>query len=235
MTQTLIENLTAFNLTRQEAMIYTEFLVHGEMSGYEVAKETGISRSNVYSALQSLAGKGALYLIEGESTKYTPVPVGDFLKNTLSDLQKKALLIEENAPQKMETQEGYITILGAKNIANKIRLMLESAHKRIYVMAESKILSCFQNEIRSLIQAGKKVVVLSDFGVDSPEENFLAGAIFHKTETEKNQIRLIVDSSFVLTGEISESEHDTCLYSGQQNLVNLMKEALKNKIELLGR
>ncbi len=235
MTQTLIENLTAFNLTRQEAMIYTEFLVHGEMSGYEVAKETGISRSNVYSALQSLAEKGALYLIEGESTKYTPVPVGDFLKNTLSDLQKKALLIEENAPQKMETQEGYITILGAKNIANKIRLMLESAHKRIYVMAESKILSCFQNEIRSLIQAGKKVVVLSDFGVDSPEENFLAGAIFHKTETEKNQIRLIVDSSFVLTGEISESEHDTCLYSGQQNLVNLMKEALKNKIELLGR
>lgn len=235
MTQTLIENLTAFNLTRQEAMIYTEFLVHGEMSGYEVAKETGISRSNVYSALQSLAGKGALYLIEGESTKYTPVPVGDFLKNTLSDLQKKALLIEENAPKKLENQEGYITILGAKNIANKIRLMLESAHKRIYVMAESKILSCFQNEIRSLIQAGKKVVVLSDFGVDSPEENFLAGAIFHKTETEKNQIRLIVDSSFVLTGEISESEHDTCLYSGQQNLVNLMKEALKNKIELLGR
>jgi hypothetical protein len=44
-----------------------------------------------------------------------------------------------------------------------------------------------------------------------------------------------VDSSFVLTGEISGSEHDTCLYSGQQNLVNLMKEALKNKIELLRR
>ena len=60
-------------------------------------------------------------------------------------------------------------------------------------------------------------------------------AIYHKTQTEKNQIRLIVDSSFVLTGEISGSEHDTCLYSGQQNLVDVMKEALKNKIELLGK
>ncbi|MBQ1972700.1 MAG: helix-turn-helix domain-containing protein [Treponema sp.] len=67
MTSTLIENLIAFNLTRQEAAIYVKFLNHGEMSGYEVAKETGISRSNVYSALQSLAEKGALYLIEGES------------------------------------------------------------------------------------------------------------------------------------------------------------------------
>ena len=235
MTSILIENLIAFNLTRQEAAIYVEFLNHGEMSGYEVAKETGISRSNVYSALQSLAEKGALYLIEGESTRYTPVAVGDFLKNTLRELQKKASLIEENAPKKQETQEGYITILGAKNIENKIRLMLESARERIYVMADKGILSCFQEEIRSLIEAGKKVVVLSDFGDFSLEDSFLAGAIFHKTETGKNQVRLIVDSSFVLTGEISGSEHDTCLYSGQQNLVNLMKEALKNKIELLGR
>ena len=40
------------------------------------------------------------------------------MKNTLRELQKKALLIEENAPKKQETQEGYITILGAKNIEN---------------------------------------------------------------------------------------------------------------------
>jgi sugar-specific transcriptional regulator TrmB len=235
MTSTLIENLIAFNLTRQEATIYVEFLNHGEMSGYEVAKETGISRSNVYSALQSLAEKGALYLIEGESTKYTPVPVEDFLKNTLGELQKKADLIVKNAPKKKEVQDGYITILGSKNIENKIRLMLESTQERIYVMADKGILSCFGKELRALIGAEKKVVVLSDFEADSLEESFLAGATFHKTETEKNQVRLIVDSSFVLTGEFSGSQHDTCLYSGQQNLVNLMKEALKNKIELLRR
>jgi hypothetical protein len=46
---------------------------------------------------------------------------------------------------------------------------------------------------------------------------------------------LITDSSFVLTGIFSGNSHDTCLYSGQQNLVDVMKEALKNKIELLGK
>ena len=231
MTSSLIENLTAFNLTRQEALIYIEFLSHGEMSGYEVAKETGISRSNVYSALQSLAEKGALYLIEGESTKYTPVPVKIFLKNTISELQKKAKLIEKESPKQRENKEGYITILGAKNIENKIRQMLENAKERIYFMADKEVLSCFQKEIEDLLLSEKKVVILSDFD----DFSMLKGIIFHKTQTEENQIRLIVDSSFVLTGTISGSEHDTCLYSGQQNLVNLMKEALKNKIELLGR
>lgn len=228
MSHNLIENLIAFNLTRQEACIYVECLTHGEMSGYEIAKETGISRSNVYSALQSLAEKGALYLIEGESTKYMPVPVADFLKNTLAELQKKALIIEENAPKKIEQSEGYITILGAKNIEYKIRKMIEETAERLYVMASFDILENFRPELEKLVEKKKKVVLISD---DFKIQN----AICHKTQTEKNQIRLIVDSSYVLTGELSGSEHDTCLYSGQQNLVDVMKEALKNKIELLGR
>jgi len=79
-----------------------------------------------------------------------------------------------------------------------------------------------------LVKAKKKVVLISD--------NFqIPNAICHKTQTEQNQIRLITDSSFVLTGLFSGNEHDTCLYSGQQNLVDVMKEALKNKIELLGK
>ena len=43
---------------------------NGELTGYEVAKLTGISRSNVYGALSALADKGAAYLMEGNSSKY---------------------------------------------------------------------------------------------------------------------------------------------------------------------
>ena len=53
------------------------------------------------------------------------------------------------------------------------------------------------------------------------------------TDAEAGQIRMIVDSAYVMTGEFTGSESDTCLYSGQKNLVSVMKEALKNKITLL--
>ena len=42
----LIEGLTNFNLTKQEATLYVLLLKSGQMTGYEAAKQTGISRSN---------------------------------------------------------------------------------------------------------------------------------------------------------------------------------------------
>lgn len=224
----LIENLMTFNLTRQEAIIYEALLTHGEMTGYEVAKETGIARSNVYSALQSLVEKGVLYLLEGETTKYIPVETETFLKNSFSELEEKAKIILANKPQKHIASEGYMTIVGGKNILEKIHEMLEKTKERLYVFAPQNILKDFEQDLEKLVEAEKKVVILSD-------DFEVYGAICHKTQCEKGQIRLITDSSYVLTGVISGDEHDTCLYSGEKNLVDVMKEALKNKIELLGK
>ena len=47
----LIEGLTNFNLTKQEATLYVLLLKAGQLTGYEAAKQTGISRSNAYNAL----------------------------------------------------------------------------------------------------------------------------------------------------------------------------------------
>lgn len=226
MENSFLDNLVSFGLTRQEAQIYSTLLLHGQMTGYEVSKETGISRSNVYAALSALVEKGAAYLIEGESTKYTPVAIKKFTENVLSDLSRKAKDLEKNAPQQLVQQEGYITILGAANIRNKIREMLLATELRLYIMAPAAIISEFDAELQELITAGKKVVILSD--------NYkLKGAKIYETKPEEGQIRFITDSAYVLTGELTGNSHDSCLYSGQQNLVSVMKEALKNKIILL--
>ena len=61
----------------------------------------------------------------------------------------------------------------------------------------------------------------------------LDGAIVYHTDPEPGQLRVIIDSTYVMTGELTGSDDDSCLYSGQKNLVTVMKEALKNKIVLL--
>lgn len=222
----IIDTLIDFGLTRQEAVIYESLLIHGEMSGYEVSKETGISRSNVYASLSGLVEKGGAYLIEGESTKYTPVAIKQFSQNRLLELQKKADYLEAHAPKKYSFSDGYITILGAKNISNKIREILNQTKLRLYIMAPAEILTEYYSEIESLVKADKKIVLLTE-GFNMP------GAQIYTTELEKGQIRLISDSSYVLTGNYTGNEHDTCLYSGQENLVEVLKEALKNKIIIL--
>ncbi len=220
------EYLKSFGLTNQESIIYESLLQKGTMTGYEASKETGISRSNVYSSLSGLVDKGAAYLIEGEPTRYTPVPVDSFCENTISELSDKASYLAEHAPEVVELSDGYITLLGSRNIYHMISEMLRKCQLRVYILAESELVMQFAEEIRELIASDKKVVVLSD-ACD------LDGAIFYKMEVEPKQIRIITDSSYVLTGECSGKDTDTCLYSGQKNLVSVLKEALEYRMKLI--
>ena len=48
-----IEQLMNFGLTRQEAAIYECMLTEGKITGYEVAKQIGISRSNAYNIMRT--------------------------------------------------------------------------------------------------------------------------------------------------------------------------------------
>lgn len=222
----IIDILTEFSLTRQEASIYAALLNHGDMTGYEVAKDTGFSRSNVYAALNALVEKGAAYLVEGEATKYRPVEIKTFTSNKITELKKSAEYLEKHGPQKVIAADGYITIVGAKNIRNKMHEMISKTELRLYLMAPAQIVKDFEEDLKRLISEGKKIVLLT-------QDYSVKGAKVYNTKVEEGQIRFITDSAYVLTGELTDDEHNTCLYSGQKNLVEVMKEALKDKITLL--
>ena len=64
----ILEKLMGFGMTRQEAVIYLCLYKKGGLTGYEVSKQTGISRSNVYGSLSNLAEAGAAYLVKGSAT-----------------------------------------------------------------------------------------------------------------------------------------------------------------------
>lgn len=226
MDNSFLEYLKDFGFTGIEATIYETLLKNGAMTGYEVSKETGISRSNVYSALAALADKGAAYLSEGEATKYLPVEIKTFTDNFSRELKKKAELLVSNAPKPVEKMDGYITINGTRHIEDKIREMLSAVELRVYFMAEKNLLWEYMDILKDLSDAGKKIVILS-------REVELKGATVYDTDPEPGQIRLITDSKYVLTGSLTGRESDTCLYSGQPNLVDVMKEALKNRISLI--
>ena len=49
-----IEYLMHFGMSRQEATVYLRLIEAGKQTGYEIARDTGISRSNVYASLAAL-------------------------------------------------------------------------------------------------------------------------------------------------------------------------------------
>lgn len=224
---TLIDKLMMFGLTRQEASIYLCLVSNRELSGYEVSKITGISRSNVYSALASLVEEGAAYLIEGSTNKYTSVEVEEFCQNKIKHLTEAKNELVRDMPQLGNHCEGYITITTHRHIMDRVHFMLAHVKYRVYISMPVTFLETCREDIMRLAQSDKKVVLL----VEEPVE--FEGCIIYRTERKEQQIRLIVDSESVLTGDMTGSTTDTCLYCGQPNFVNVFKESLKNEIKLI--
>lgn len=240
-----VEKLVLFGLSRQEASIYVCLLKSSPLTGYEVAKLTGISRSNVYNSLAGLVEHGAAYVIEGAAAKYVAVSLEEFCDNRIRYLKEQGKYLVRNCPKSAVMSEGYITIVGEQHICDKIHHMLLDTKMRIYFSANHLFLQQWKDELLWLTEQKRKVVLISDALPQLFYENQMLrdGIIFYQTPPEfvkewsgeewKRQIRLIIDSEYVLTGEISGDNGAMCLYSAQKNFVNVFKDAMRNEIELI--
>nr|WP_276008662.1 TrmB family transcriptional regulator [Aequitasia blattaphilus] len=217
-----------FGLTRQESLVYQCLITEGTISGYEVAKQLGISRSNAYNSLASLAEKGGAYTVEeGSTKKYVPVELREFTRNHIREIEDARMWLISHMPEQKEVSEGYITIEGENNILNKLKNLLKSTKEHAYLSCTRSYLLYFVRELRELSEQGKKVVILTDQAVSV--EDFKV----YFSEDRGTSIGLIIDSQYAITGEYGEGSQNTCLYSGQKVFVELFKNALGNEIKLL--
>ena len=180
-----------------------------------------------YSALAGLVEKGAAYITEGTSTRYIPVDAGELCDNRIFEIHKIKNFLITNLKPRSDDSEGYITIKGEKHILNKMRNILKNARERAYISVSHKILHEINDELIKAVERKIKLVIITNPPFAFP------GAIIYLTEKQPEQIRLIADSSVVLTGDIEDSVHSTCLYSKKKNLVDLFKESIKNEIKLI--
>ena len=236
-----IERLLLFGLGRQEAALYFCLLKNEELTGYEVAKLTGISRSNVYNGLAALVEHGAAYVMEGNPSRYVAVPLEEFCDNRIRYLEEIKTVLESNVPKRSVGSVGYITVEGYGHICDKIHHMLIGTEKRIYFSASGCFLEKWKPEIRMLVGRGCKVVLISEETEKIFSGDERQGIIFYDVpptdgeaaEARRKQVRLIIDSEYVLTGEVEGTGRDTCLYSAQKNFVSVFKDAMRNEIELI--
>ena len=130
---------------------------------------------------------------------------------------------------------------------------------RIYFSASYEIIEKLQAEFCQVLETNIKLVIITDSGVGKAEaaSDLLTDRTEHRSASLKenavcelkkqmrgdsiiyvgsakgNNVRLIIDSEYALTGEITGSRDDTCLYTGQRNFISIFKETLRNEIKLI--
>lgn len=219
-----LELLAQFNLTSNEASIYYALLTKGSLNGYQIAKITGISRSNTYISLASLVDKGCANKIDGESTLYSPLSIEEFCSNRIRNLENTKKELISLIPISSAKEHEYITVTGAEHIRNKIRNMIASTQKRIYMSLPHKVFNNFEQDLVKLADNNIKVVLITD------SEKEAKGIRLHVSDEPIKQVRIICDSQRVLTGDF---DGPSCLYSEKENLVKLLKDSIKNEMTLI--
>ena len=90
------------------------------------------------------------------------------------------------------------------------------------------MIELFRENIEILVRHQIKVVLITE-----PDFELEGAIIYHSDHIEDGQIGLISDSTHVLTGDLSENDSCSCLYSGKKNLIDLFKQSLSRQIQLI--
>ena len=168
---------------------------------------------------------------QGNVSRYVAVPVEQFCNNKIRGLKRDKEYLIKNIPVMKEQETGYLTITGSGNIQDKIIEMILEAEKRIYLSASGTMIMRMEQELLTSLKKEIKLVLITDL---MPENLVLKEkSICYLTNARGNSIRMIVDSAYALTGELTGKRDDTCLYTGQENFIKVFKDALRNEIKLI--
>ncbi len=218
--------LHKLGLSPIEANVFIILCKHGSLTGYEVAKLTGISRSNVYSALYSLLDKGKCFASEGETTKYIAISKDELILSTKRESEITLQEINDYYPSEIIASEPHITIKGYENVLAKLQNSILMAHSHLYLLCGSDIINLIQKE---LVESSSsiRINILCDTKLSLPESI----KVFHRKKS-LDGFHMIVDTETMITGHLDGSSPQ-CLFSKDTSLVKLMRESFSTELDVI--
>jgi len=216
--------LHKLGFTPIESTVFITLCKHGALSGYEVAKLTGISRSNVYAALYSLQEKGKCYVSESETTKYIAISKNELLLSVQRELTQTLSEIDQLFPKPIETHEPYVTIRGYTNVLNKIKNSILLCKSHLYLLCSTQYIDLLEEELLSICSS-RRITIICDGPISLNDQ-----ITIYNRQKDAQGIHIIIDTQSVITGDL-DLEHAQCLFSRNESLVRLMRESFVTELD----
>lgn len=153
----LVQHLKVLGFTEMESKMLIVLAEQGAMSGYEVAKRLGVSRSNVYAALQKLVDHGFVLLSKGEPTLYKVLPAQELTRMIADQLQNSIRHVEQMMPKQSNDVTEFFSLENEKKVFERVRQELNRAKQEIIVDVWAEEAQLFREELEQAEKRGVKV------------------------------------------------------------------------------
>ncbi len=206
----VIEQLSRLGFSQPEARAYLALLGKSPATGYEVAKNSGLSRGQVYETLGRLEGVGAAQrTLDG---KYVAVPFREFAHDKLATVRDAIKEVEQALPQLSETRgEAALIVYGYTNLVLRALEILPGATRNVFLACFPPELDKLAAELLAAKERGVDVNVLSYGDCEVPGLDVVQhhGIFVVRTGNGGRSFHLVADRHAGMMGVVREVEEDT--------------------------
>lgn len=164
----LLLHLRNLGFTEMESKIMVELAAKGQASGYEVAKQLGVSRSNVYAALQRLTQQGYLRCSEGEPARYSALTPDELATMISGRIAASLAYVESEMPRGGAVSASFYNLDGERNVLDALIRRLEGAEREIVVDVWREEASLLRENLAAAEERGVKLLWAFDGGSAGP-------------------------------------------------------------------
>lgn len=234
-TTSAVEHLQALGFNESEALAYAALVQGGPMTGYQLAKASGVARPNVYAVIDRLEKRGAMTKIGvGDGVKYAALPASELLARLSSGVDAH-LAAARDALSQLQSVPGheYIwNLVGYDAVLDRAETVIAGAQKRL-------LIGCWSNESARLREAmvarearGVEVMTLCVEGCRA-ECGGCRGDIYRypvAAGAATRWLMVVADDREVLMGEVSPTGDAQAAHTTLPMIVAVASQYLRNTI-----
>ncbi|BFT75462.1 TrmB family transcriptional regulator [Paenibacillus sp. P36] len=217
-------HLKNLGFTDLEAKCLHVLAESGTQTGYEIAKQLGVSRSNVYSALQKLAEKGAVLTSHGEPTHYQSVPIEEIGERVEAELQASIRYVKEHMPKQGAHRSEYFSLEGDTKVLDRIRTELRKAKEEVLCDLWAQEAQLLKEELRKVPAQGVRLLVsaIGDAALPSSVQQFSHKRDATWNERNGRKFTLLIDRKLAIVGTRGGDEPTLAMLTEHPAMVELL-------------
>jgi predicted transcriptional regulator len=227
--------LQRLGFNESESRVYVTLLQHEPLTGYELAKASGVPRANVYTVLQKLEQRGVVVRLDrAEGTRYAPVPADELLQRLRQRYEHALAQTGQALATLAPAVEAppIVQLEGRENFIETAQQLIRNTEQRLMMALWPDEARALAAELANAEQRAIEIITLCLAGCRE-ECGGCRGSIcrypFGLEESER-WLLLVVDETELCAGAVQASELTVAIRTRQPFLARLATWYIRHSI-----
>lgn len=224
----VVKNL---GFTEYEAKAYLALLSESPLTGYAVAKNSGVPRSKIYEVLEGLTARGDALVSPGEPPLYKALPAQALIASRKAKAEENFLVAEKSLERFENTaadRENIWNITGYDAILKKVNECIASAEKRILIEIWHEDFPLIEDTLKEAASRGVNISIISYGDINAKYANVYPHDMSEEITAEYGGRWIVfsADDSQVVAGAVSLGNESRAAWTQHQGLVMPITEVM---------